>query len=304
VVFALTTHSFLFLLLQSVLSSGVGAGGDNSLADADIAVVLGGTNNTIQGAEKTMSDFSIVGGGNLNTVVGVAGTVLGGSGNTVHYDPAKGRNIGKTGTIAGGHDNEALGNHGAVLGGHSNDAKAKHHSTVGGGVGNDARGSWSTVGSGGKNQAGSNFASVLGGYKNKANSRFATVLGGSQNTVNGVRSVAVGHRAKISGHHSFALSLTTGNQTCVVDTDRTVSFCAGTIAVNGEDISQLFSRRQLAQESTEELAKTVNDHQHMVRELQQQLKEREAVIEELLHQVDESELTSLREELSRLSTVR
>ena len=85
-------------------------------------------------------------------VVAVAGTILGGLDNTVHFDASAGRLIGKTGVVGGGQDNEALGNHGVCFGGFSSEALGARHSTVVGGVGNYARGSWSTALGGGRNQ--------------------------------------------------------------------------------------------------------------------------------------------------------
>lgn len=242
----------------------------------------------------------MIAGGYDNTAVAVGGTILGGMDNTVHFDPNRGRNIGKGGVVGSGTDNEALGNQGVVLSGFSSEALGQHHSTLGSGVGNYARGSWSTVVSGGRNQAGANFASVLGGYQNKANSRFATVIGGSRNTVHGYRSAAIGHRNLVTGMHSFAFSLETGNHTCVVTTDRTVSFCAGSVNVNGDDIESLFSRRELAATETEQLTKMVGDHRSAVEELRAQIKAREATIEQLLGRVQEQELAALRTEHAQL----
>ena len=113
--------------------------------------------------------------------------------------------------------------------------------------------------------------------------------------------MAMGHRALVTGTGSFALSLTTGNNTCTVDSHNTVAFCAGKITVNGDDlVAAIFGRRELAERTAADLEVAKQGHVAALAELRDDLKSRKATIEALLARVSDADVAALRAERDRL----
>jgi len=130
-------------------------------------------------SNKTLADYTTVGGGIGNTADG------------------------KASTIPGGWVNYTIGD----------------YATVGGGIGNTASAIYSTVIGGISNTASASAATVAGGARNTATGNNAFIAGGTDNTAAGQWSVASGRRAKawndgcfIFGDSSdFDFSCTTNN---------------------------------------------------------------------------------------------
>jgi len=132
--------------------------------------IVGGERNAIVGDGV---NWSIIGGGDHNEIVGVNASVIGGGrGNVI------------TGTqdvitIGGGEYNEASGDRSTIGGGDYNVASGGR-STVGGGTGNEAAGGYaSTIAGGFENTAAGNSSTVGGGRGNVAEGTRSTVPGGS-----------------------------------------------------------------------------------------------------------------------------
>ncbi|OQA27376.1 MAG: hypothetical protein BWY59_01096 [Verrucomicrobia bacterium ADurb.Bin345] len=143
----------------SSYGSVIGGGGSTNYPNrisilAPHAVIAGGRGNVV-GDGGTFTEYSVIGGGESNTVVSQGTTVAGGQ-----FNAARGVN-----------------------------------STVGGGNRNLANGNSAVVGGGSGNRAVESFATVAGGEDNVASNRYATVPGGNDNTANGRGSFAAGQGA-------------------------------------------------------------------------------------------------------------
>ena len=145
--------------------------------------IIGGTSSN---AVTTGVTGATIGGGELNLVTEVLGTVGGGRENRAGDDDADRFNA-YAATVAGGIRNVASGDSATVGGGRDNQATADF-STVAGGVSNVAGGGSSTVG---------------GGTTNQAAGRQSTVPGGSNNSAAGHHSFAAGYRAKANHDGAF-----------------------------------------------------------------------------------------------------
>jgi hypothetical protein len=158
------------------------SGGQNNVADAQAASVMGGR------FVRALADWSTgVGGGGGNATVGNTAwarftTIVGGQLNQVGdtNNPDNGR--GATGV--GGTENHALGNFGVVVGGFSNTASGDS-ATVIGGESNQAQGSRAVVGGGSNNSASGQTSVVNGGSLNIANAESSAVSGGRYNVASG-----------------------------------------------------------------------------------------------------------------------
>ncbi len=146
----------------------------NTVDPASIgAAILSGGNATNSNLINGLSNHAVVAGGILNVInSGVAGTIAGGSGNTLN------------------------GAHSAVGGGQSNLAGSQHN-TIAGGNNNSTSNPFSTVGGGNTNQARGTASVVSGGQNNESLASFAAVPGGQLNVAGGEFSLAAGRRAKV-----------------------------------------------------------------------------------------------------------
>lgn len=137
------------------------------------AAILSGGNATNSNLIGGLSNHAVVAGGILNVInSGVAGTIAGGSSNTVN---------GAHSTIGGGQSN--------VVG--------SQHNTIAGGNNNSTSNPFSTVGGGNTNQARGTASVVSGGQSNESLASFAAVPGGQLNVAGGDFSLAAGRRAKV-----------------------------------------------------------------------------------------------------------
>jgi hypothetical protein len=155
---------------------------------------------------------------------------------------------------------------------------------IGSGASNEASGDWSTIGGGYKNKGSgtssvvlggisnnaiSNYATIAGGYNNKAKSRFATTLGGSQNTAKGRFTVAAGFNAKTTSDYSAAFSFNSNE--CIVETERTVSFCTDAFYINDINILADVKSRRLSEndrhQALERIKQTVDSQQLKINSL-------------------------------------
>lgn len=211
-------------LTSSANYSGVAAGLDNDIANADYAFVGGGNNNDILtgannatiagGAGNTVSAANAtIGGGSGNSVADTGSIVAGGLGNSIN---------GLLGNfIGGGANNHVINNsqYGVVAGGSQNTITNGSYSFIGGGDENSIKdATHSFIGSGANNTNGANYGFVGGGLKNTNTATYGAVLGGASNTVSGTHatvpggylneatadfSFAVGHGAKAKHQGSF-----------------------------------------------------------------------------------------------------
>jgi hypothetical protein len=99
-------------------------------------------------------NYSVIGGGAINTASGDAATVGGGASNT-----ASGVNA----TVGGGSQNIASGNYATVGGGGPGNTASGVAATVGGGSNNTASGQYATVGGGRFNTASGDYSAIPGG---------------------------------------------------------------------------------------------------------------------------------------------
>ncbi len=142
----------------------------------------------------------------------------------------------------------------AFVGGGASNQATGDWATIGAGFGNRATGLSSVVVGGISNKVVSNYGTVVGGYKNLASSRFATVLGGGRNTAKGRYSVTAGYNARTTKDYSAAFAFN-GDEGCLVETSKTVGFCAKHFYLNDVDILATFNPvRQLSESRDEHLA--------------------------------------------------
>jgi len=151
-------------VLNTEVASGnysvIGGGGINT-ASGIYTTIGGGLSNTASGG------YSTVGGGSSNRATYTGTTVGGGQENTASNTHA---------TVVGGYYNAASGGKACIGGGQSNVASG-NFTTTGGGSNNTASGEYSTVGGGRENTAYSDYSTVPGGYRNYAGSQYSTAMG-------------------------------------------------------------------------------------------------------------------------------
>jgi hypothetical protein len=189
--------------------STIGGGYSNKIDDlADKCTISGGCRNTAEGDYATISggksnfgfslasSYSVISGGELNTVNGKHTSIGGGLSNTCQ---------GQSSTIAGGESNTTTTTHATVGGGKNNEATQKY-ATVGGGVANRARDRYSLVSGGQSNTASGSNAVVSGGGHNTAHGSFSVISGGSNNSATfdsvisgGKNNTTIGGVSTISG---------------------------------------------------------------------------------------------------------
>ncbi|MFN7886201.1 MAG: hypothetical protein ACK5Q4_12135 [Phycisphaerae bacterium] len=162
-------------VIGSTFSPNIAAGSPtNTIDPASIgAAILSGGNATNSNLITGLSNHAVIAGGINNAVnAGVAGSIAGGSSNTVS------------------------GAHSAIGGGQSNIVGSQHN-TIAGGNNNATSNPFSTVGGGSNNQARGTASVVSGGQNNESLASFAAVPGGQLNVAGGEFSLAAGRRAKI-----------------------------------------------------------------------------------------------------------
>ena len=155
-------------------------------------------------------DYSAVGGGRINSIVGSNATIAGGYWNRVSGESSvivggsMNQLTGIATIIAGGTGNKVTGSYSAVGGGSSNFITGVS-STIAGGTGNQVTGDYSIVGAGRNNSVGGNYSSILGGQSNIIVSNYSSILGGFSNTTSGNYSlIGAGTNAQIPVGHSGA----------------------------------------------------------------------------------------------------
>ena len=160
----------------------------------------------------------------------------------------------------------------AFVGGGASNQATGDWATIGGGYANRATGLSSVVVGGISNKVVSNYGTVVGGYKNMATSRFATVLGGGRNTARGRYTVTAGYNARTTKDYSAAFAFN-GDDGCLVETSKTVGFCAKHFYLNDVDILATFNPvRQLSESAAqEEHSAAVSEIRKTVDANQQQL---------------------------------
>ncbi|MCS6837575.1 MAG: hypothetical protein NZ480_01895 [Bdellovibrionaceae bacterium] len=161
--------------LQSARSS------SSQVASGQYSVIVGGQNNTVNniygailgGYQNSVSTmYSVVAGGNQNSISGAAGLgysfIGGGNGNSVTHNIA---------VVVGGSGNQAN-NGAAFIGGGSGNIANGHTTVICGGIGNQANGNWSVVGGGQTNRAEGIYSTVSGGAANHAVGAYSAIAGG------------------------------------------------------------------------------------------------------------------------------
>jgi hypothetical protein len=127
--------------------------------------------------------YSVIGGGNNNTVGGNNAVVCGGQSNST--------GLYSYSAIVGGQSNINNGGGYSFIGGGNNNTSQTDYVVVGGGNVNTVSGQYSSVLGGSNNKVESTYSSVLGGYYNYAKKNYSSVIGGyGANTRNTYGAVA------------------------------------------------------------------------------------------------------------------
>ena len=198
------------------------------------------------GSYVAAGDYSVIAGGQQNTVGGNYSITAGGSGNTAGmssdiYAIVVGGYQNTAGTadyplIVGGNQNNASGEFSSILNGFSNQASTNYalivsganniasgsqfssvingnynqatadYATVINGGYNTAEGSYSFIGNGQYNTASGNHSALVGGYNNIITGSGAFIGGGTDNRADGDYSVALGQSAIATGTGSFVFA--------------------------------------------------------------------------------------------------
>lgn len=132
---------------------------------------VGETCGPTSGANRVLSHWASIGGGQTNIAEGVLSHIGGGESNFAS---------GETATISGGAGNWAGGT-GSTVGGGSNNTASSIHTTVGGGLNNTASSLYSTV-PGGRDNVADSLYSFAAGRRAKANHSGSFVWGDSNNS--------------------------------------------------------------------------------------------------------------------------
>ena len=186
---------------QGVTVSGGGSSALPNIGAGPYSVIAGGEGNSVSGGYATVSGGfqnsalagATVSGGQMNNSTGLLSTVAGGANNTAsgsHTVVAGGAdNVAESdfSIVLGGFGNSASDEYAAVIGGASNEATGTH-GVVTGGEGNTASGVYSIVSGGTDNCAGSQ-ASWAGGFSAKV--RPGSLSGAPGEACNGVPSIGI-----------------------------------------------------------------------------------------------------------------
>jgi hypothetical protein len=177
--------------------------GDKAREESTGDALLGGDGNEIKEDTAQGTAFSVIVGGQANTVSNDASLVAGGTDNTI-----EGREAFQS-VILGGERNRSHAYHSSIVGGAANETKGEGYTednTIAGGAGNHienagarpestifsviaggennfVKGSESSVIGGYEDQATSGSVALLGGYKDHSASSFAALVGGYNDAV-------------------------------------------------------------------------------------------------------------------------
>jgi hypothetical protein len=251
----------------SIVASGI-----VNVASGYASVIGGGAYNLIaNGAE-----YSIIMGGEANTITGTYGVIGAGTNNRV---------LGEYNVIGGGNENTCDGSYNIINAGEENiiDSDSKQ-SVIAGGQYNTISGKYSTILGGKDNFVEGNYGLVLGGNQNHiiGSSNFATIAGGQKNTVEGKMSLSVGSKAETRADYSATFGFQ--KDVCETRAERVVNFCADEVAINGEPVLTLFvsRRRELGEEESESL-KALSE---VVFKQEEELAQLDAELEDMISEID------------------
>lgn len=190
------SNSFAFGLnnLVSTDFSVVGGGELNQAVGTGSAVVVGGGLNNIASVERCG-----IGGGRNNTCSWNRGTVGGGFSNTASSTNA---------TVCGGQSNRGQAGYAAIIGGDNNiggstltvisggqsNTTSGTYTTISGGANNTASGQYYGTISGGQQNTGNSSSTISGGQQNSTTALFVTISGGLNNQANANYAVIGGGR--------------------------------------------------------------------------------------------------------------
>lgn len=169
-----------------VIAGGGTLGQENRITAGNYSAIGGGAGNVVLGAT------SVIGGGSRNLARTNNATVAGGTQNSA----------GEGGFVGGGLSNYS-GSYGVVGGGNLNQIFT-YAGVIGGGENNTLNGSHAIIGGGRFNGATNNYAAVLGGLQNSASGPYATVGGGTANQAWGEASAIPGGANNQAGPYALA----------------------------------------------------------------------------------------------------
>jgi hypothetical protein len=185
------------------------SGGRYNYARGSYSAIAGGGGLSLIDSNSVQGDYSSIGGGRRNVVIGFESTIGGGNNNSVE---------GAEAVVAGGEDNEASATNSTVGGGKNNVASGiestisggsnniadAYLSTIGGGISNKATGGRSTIAGGEDNEADGDRSTIGGGDQNTSTNTYTTVGGGFDNDASAVSAtVSGGRRNSATGDYSF-----------------------------------------------------------------------------------------------------
>ncbi len=155
------------------------------------AVTIGGKDNqTGDGVNDGVADYSAVIGGVNNVASGENSGVLAGKKNTAHEEES---------VVVGGSFNETFGFGSAILGGWANRTKDQNSAVVGG-ASNHANGRYSAVMGGAANRIGdeSDYSIIVGGKNNRIKGKNAGIFAGVGSVAEGDNAIVIGY-GKVKG---------------------------------------------------------------------------------------------------------
>ncbi|MFN8358869.1 MAG: hypothetical protein U0264_03045 [Candidatus Kapaibacterium sp.] len=183
----------------------------DQVASGLYSVLTGGQLNSVSGIASVVSGgqqnnaediLNFIGGGTNNDVRGAFNSIVGGGGNSISFDA-------QISSILGGGDNEINGHEGgiigSVIGGGDFNTINSDYGFIGGGTEHIVDGTGAVIAGGGAieddgqggfnyfgNTASGNYSGILGGADNTTNSQYASIGGGRGNTASGDYSVIGG----------------------------------------------------------------------------------------------------------------
>lgn len=196
----------------------------DQVASGLYSVLTGGQLNSVSGIGAVVSGgqqnsneaiLSFIGGGTNNDLRGAFNSIVGGGGNFISFDA-------EISSILGGGENEINGHEGGVIGGviAGGDFNSVYsdYGFVGGGTHNTVDAAGGVIGGGGAIEGGGQGGFIY--FGNTVNGNYSGILGGADNTTNAIYSSIGGGRSNTaSGNHSViggGLSNTTGGTTSTI----------------------------------------------------------------------------------------
>jgi len=170
---------------------------------ATVAQVPDGTATAGNSRGQYATDWQKVRNTNDMVASGNYSTIGGGERNKV---------VGSWATVPGGYNNRAASSSSTVGGGESNNLSAGSAGTIAGGSSNSSTADYATIGGGISNQVTGSRGTVVGGDSN-VNTSYAGIVGGLSNTTTagGYYAVALGYANTISGYPDFPVAIGRGN---------------------------------------------------------------------------------------------